>query len=108
MDAGQAAFQSVTFLGQVVFGAADLPKGGNFEICYCAAYGGCDDSADFGASAGTLAVIGADGNGAYSCVKLEADCQFTVSGYSLSNLDAVQVCVVQSESGARAGGRAEG
>ena len=69
----------------------DLPKGGQWKICYCANYDSCDAAEDFTVEAGTLMVTGADGIGLYLCYKENNDCILTVSGAGQQATDYVKV-----------------
>ena len=75
----------------VTVAAVDLPKGGNWRICYCTNYDSCDHYADYTVEAGVLTVKGADGIGTYTCVRYAPTCTFQVNGTVLSSNDNVQI-----------------
>ena len=67
--------------------AVDLPKGGQWKVCYCTSYDSCNEDSDFTVEAGVLTVAGARGTGNFVCWKLTPQCVVSVDGTSLLGSD---------------------
>ena len=94
INAFQSAFVPLTESGGSTtadLAVADLPKGGQWNLCYCADFQDCNAFAEFQSPAGILTVRGADGVGVNFCVKNEVQCLFNVSGTGLASTDFVLV-----------------